>query len=74
MKWVIVVLGFMLFAGWSAHADISNPENCEYATQDNHTVSNSSYQRLLASLTKQTDGQKRRKRRQRQQTGQRGQR
>ncbi|MCZ0932619.1 MAG: hypothetical protein OXJ52_05660 [Oligoflexia bacterium] len=51
MKYLLIIGAFFLSGAFAeTRASSSNAENCAYATQDTHTVSESSYNKLLAQL------------------------
>ena len=50
MKYLLIMLVFLSYGAFSESSSWSSSENCAHATQDIHTVSNSAYDRLLASL------------------------
>ena len=50
MKYLLITIAFFLSGAFSDSSQSSDHENCAYATEDIHTVSNSSYERLLARL------------------------
>ena len=69
MKFIVLILCFAPFLSQAENS--SSMENCEYATQDTHTVSESSYYRLLAQLTRQSNERKRQQKKKSGQTGRR---
>ena len=73
MKFIFVSLAFFILSPLALATKGSyspTAENCSHATQNTHTVDNSSYSRLLASLQGNTN-KKRRKIRDQKSTGQR---
>ncbi|MCY4321166.1 MAG: hypothetical protein OXC37_01995 [Bdellovibrionaceae bacterium] len=70
MKHLLIITGFFLTGSFCVAIPSSkNLEDCDHSTQDTHVVSNISYNRLLASLNKKNEDQK--KRLPRESTGQR---
>ena len=57
MKFLLILVAFSLPSSvWAVRTSPStSKEACEHTTQDVHIVSNRSYSRLLAQLTKTTD-------------------
>ena len=74
MKYIVIILGFFMsldfaFAKPSSYSSVT--ESCDQSTRGPHTVSENSYQRLLARLGGKTSKDKKKKKKGRRGTGQR---
>lgn len=65
MKYLLIMTAFFISSAFAESNSAANAENCSYATQDIHTVSNSAYNRLLAQLESDDKDKKTKKSRKR---------
>ncbi|MDE0092683.1 MAG: hypothetical protein OXN83_05320 [Oligoflexia bacterium] len=72
MKYLLVIFTFFINEALSVQNNYSSvTEDCSYSTQDTHTVSEGSYNKLLAQLTEEDTEKENRNQPQRSQKGQR---